>query len=112
MSEKFAPFDEEPKLIYDESTFKLVVGKASKTNPDEDFCIGLRAGDFPKGAYTILPPQFKLVLLKSLLGEKGSKDEVILQTLAEHSGLINKGEKNEKVIKALRVVLEKYEEKK
>lgn len=110
MSEKFSPFDTEPKVIYEKHTFKIVVGKASKTNPDEPFCIGLRAGNFARGGYTIFPPEFNLDLLKILLGQDDrNKDEIIIETIAELLGLLEKDSNEvinkQKVTKALRELL-------
>ncbi|HEG3306191.1 TPA: hypothetical protein SCZ64_001900 [Campylobacter jejuni] len=78
MSEKYAPFEVEPTLLYEKDTYKIVVGKAY-TNKDEKFCIGLKSNGFPINSYLIFPLQLSSDLLKSLLGQDGAKNDEIIE---------------------------------
>ncbi|MBZ7954389.1 hypothetical protein H2278_06005 [Campylobacter sp. W0018] len=78
MSEKYAPFETEPTLLYDKDTFKIVAGKAY-TNKDEKFCIGLNSNGFPTNAYLVFPPQLSLDLLRNLLSQDGAKNDEIMK---------------------------------
>ncbi|ARJ57167.1 hypothetical protein [Campylobacter cuniculorum] len=82
MNENYKPFKQEPKIIYERDSFKIVVGQAC-TNEDEKFCIGLRANAFPNKAYVIFMPQLSLNFLKSLLGEEGSDNEELIKAIKE-----------------------------
>lgn len=78
MSEKYAPFEVEPTLLYEKDTYEIVAGKAY-TNKDEKFCIGLKSNGFPINSYLIFPPQLNLDLLRNLLGQNGAKNDEIIK---------------------------------